>query len=236
MRNWDEEIASRIKGWQRDSRLPEPASAPPTQRVADAAREKYRRDWRRVKRARFNASKRLERKDEASMMALAMAGMFGFIIPYFVEVFEETISQHLVNVLDFTSFIAGGLSLVVGLIELSKDYKTRAAALHRCGLRVNKCVRALEARPNLEQSGLDKIVSSYELALEECGENHNSVDDKLGVVRDRLKQVASPEERKQAGRALTLLRLRELIDIYCLYLLIWLAPIAIGILVWYRFE
>ena len=72
------------------------------------------RKWRRVKSARFNAAKRLERQDEASTIALAMAGVFGFALPYFVVVFRSSLSEHLVNVLEFSGFTIGGLSLVVG--------------------------------------------------------------------------------------------------------------------------
>lgn len=112
--------------------------ARPRQPVSSLAlRERYLRDWKLVKRARFNAAKRYERKQSASTIAFALAGIVGFLFPIYALVFREALSVHSENVLDFTAFVMGGLSLMLGLIEQAKDYPAKARRFDHCGRRVN---------------------------------------------------------------------------------------------------
>ncbi len=234
--SWDDTVSDRVRDWQQRASLS--SAQPPEQLSASDAdvRELFIRKWRRVKSARFNAAKRLERQDEASTIALAMAGVFGFALPYFVVVFRSSLSQHLVNVLEFSGFTIGGLSLVVGLIEQARNYRKRSAALHRCGLQVNKCLRRLEAQPSMDQHNLEQLIYSYDRALEECEENHNDRDDRKGVTSLRLKAAKTDEERVVLRRELRWLSLCELFEIYRLYLMIWIVPSIVAIVVWVKLS
>jgi hypothetical protein len=97
-----------------------------------AATHAYLRDWRLVKRARFNAAKRFERKQNASTIAFAFAGIIGFLVPVYALLFKDALTAHTKNVLDFTAFITGALSLGLGLMEQAKDYPAKARRFDQC--------------------------------------------------------------------------------------------------------
>src|SRR3979409_646541 len=111
----------------------EPRSRPPPA----SARDKYLGDWRLVKRARFNAAKRYERKQSASTIAFALAGIIGFLVPVYTLIFKEALGEHTKSVLDFTAFVTGSLSLILGLIEQAKEYPAKVRQFDLCGRRVN---------------------------------------------------------------------------------------------------
>ena len=114
-------------------------------------RDKYLRDWKAVKRARFNAAKRFEKKQSASTLAFALAGVIGFLLPVYTLLFTYALAIHTKNVLDFTAYVTGALSLMVGLIEQAKDYPARARRFDLCGRRVNALVRLVLAFSHHEQ-------------------------------------------------------------------------------------
>ncbi len=190
------------------------------------------RKMRRVKSARFNASKRLEKRHEASITAFAMAGVFGFVLPVFALIFTQSVSEHLKNVLEFTGYVAGALSLVIGLTEQARDYKPRAHALHRCGLRVNSVVRRLEISTFRSDEEMASLINAYDKALEDCPENHNDIDFDLALMRERLAYAEDEAERLKAKREMATLEWRAWFEIYWLYLIVWIAPIITGALVW----
>ena len=104
-----------------------------------------------MKRARFNAAKRFEKKQSASTLAFALAGVIGFLLPVYTLLFTYALAIHTKNVLDFTAYVTGALSLMVGLIEQAKDYPARARRFDQCGRRVNALVRRL-AFPHTSRS------------------------------------------------------------------------------------
>lgn len=190
------------------------------------------RKMRRVKSARFNASKRLEKRHEASITAFAMAGVFGFVLPVFALIFAQSVSEHLKNVLEFTGYVAGALSLVIGLTEQARDYKPRALALHRCGLRVNSVVRRLEISTFQSDEEMAGLINAYDKALEDCPENHNDIDFDLALMRERLTYAEDEGERVKAKTEMARLEWRAWFEIYWLYLIVWIVPIITGALVW----
>lgn len=212
--------------------------------AADAARrasprEKYLKDWKLVKRARFNAAKRFERKHYASTVAFALAGIFGFLIPIGTGTFQDGMSAHTKNVLDFTGMITGSLSLVLGLIEQAKDYAAKARQFDQCGLSVNKALRRLTILSSHSPADLEAVIAEYEQALAECGENHDDIDNEIAHAQqdyDDWKHAAKadplPPKAPHLRRRLAFLRLREATGIYGLYAAIWILPLIIGWLIW----
>ena len=68
-------------------------------------------DWQLVKRARFHAADRLERRGSASLITLSMVALYGGLITVFVLIFKDSLSAHGRNVLDWMSVVANWLTL-----------------------------------------------------------------------------------------------------------------------------
>lgn len=200
-------------------------SEPPPPR----AYEKYLRDWKAVKRARFNAAKRFERRQSASTLAFAVAGVIGFLLPFYVLLFKDALAPHTKNVLDFTAYVTGALSLLVGLIEQAKDYPSKAHRFDRCARRVNALVRRLAfAAPH--DYDLYPLIEQYERALEECGENHDDIDYAIALAQQQLEEAF---DREAARSELRRLKLLESASIYWLYAATWVTPALFGIFLWW---
>ncbi len=193
-----------------------------------SARDKYLRDWKIVKRARFNAAKRFERKQSASTLAFAFAGVIGFLLPFYVLLFKDALATHTKAVLDFTAYVTGALSLLVGLIEQAKDYPAKSRRFDLCGRRVNLLARRLALSVRHDQD-LYPLIEHYERALEECGENHDDIDYDIALAQQQLEETV---DKDGAKHQLARLKLIEGVTIYWLYAAIWVIPALVGILLW----
>ena len=209
-------------------RPPYDLAAAPQRRPARAY-EKYLRDWKVVKRARFNAAKRFERRQSASTLAFVLAGVVGFLLPFYVLLFKDALAVHTKNVLDFTAYVTGAMSLLVGLIEQAKDYPAKARRFDLCGRRVNALVRRLSfAAP--QDYDLYPLIEQYEQVLEGCGENHDDIDFDIALAQQQLDEAFDKESAK---RELQRLKLNETATIYWLYAATWVTPALVGILLWW---
>jgi len=206
------------------------------------ARAKYLRDWRIVKAARFNAAKRLERKQAASLLAFALAGTAGFVVPFFTLMFADKLVPHTKNVLDFACYVSGALSLSIGLVEQAKNHPAMSQRFHKCGLAVNSVLRRLRNAPYPDESLLDELTRAYEQALSDCDHNHDEIDQTIAFTKDALdaaRHFATVNPRSLAEdhlrtleKRMRLLRLQELAHIYWLYTAVWLGPAVLGFIVW----
>jgi hypothetical protein len=213
-----------------DAVRPKPSLAA-TGRQRSPMHEKYLKDWGRVRRARFNAAKRCERQQNASTLAFALAGIIGFLVPFYALLFNDVLSPHTKNVLDFSAYVTGMLSLTLGLIEQAKDYPAKARRFEICGRRVNRVLRDLAINRLNGDEELRPYVEAYEHALEECGDNHDDIDFAIAMVQTDLSE-GSGDERVKAAARLWRLKLYERYTIYGLYTAVWLLPLMIGICLW----
>ena len=201
-----------------------------TGRRPATAREKYLKDWKLVKRARFNAAKRFERKQSASTLAFAFAGVIGFLIPFYTLLFKGSLTTHTKNVLDFTAYVTGSLSLIIGLIEQAKDYPAKARRFDLCGRRVNSVLRRLTTTPITYDQELHPLLEEYERALEECNDNHDDIDYDIAKAQQELEDSPNKEKaRKRVGR----LKMIERVQLYWLYAATWVLPMLIGGVLWW---
>jgi SMODS and SLOG-associating 2TM effector domain family 5 len=207
-----------------------------------AVRAKYLGDWRTVKGVRFNAAKRFERKHTASLLAFAVAGTVGFVVPFFTLLFTDSLTAHTKNVLDFASYVSGALSLSIGLVEQAKNYPALAARFHVCGLKVNSVLRKLRNSPAPDERVLNALVQEYEHALHECGTNHDEIDRSIAQANQALEDARHPKTAKpgsamkaiqRAERKLWVLKWKEIVQIYWLYWCVWLGPSALALIVWF---
>lgn len=202
--------------------------APPPQSMA---RAKYLRDWNTVRRARFNAAKRFERKNEASTLAFAIAGIVGFLVPVYTLIFRDDISQHVKNVLDFTAYITGAMSLILGLIEQAKEHSAKALRFDTCARQINSVLRRLATTPTVTDQDLQPFIAQYEKALEDCGDNHDQIDHEIARTQSAIDEATSRIDKEEAEKRLTRLKWRECAETYWLYVFIWCTPIIIGVII-----
>lgn len=202
--------------------------------IAETAhlRAKYMRDWSIVKRARFNAAKRFERRQSVSVLAFAVAGICGFLVPYFTLQFDHSLAPHSKRILDFTSQTAGMLLLIIGLIEQARDYPAQARRLDKCGRDVNKVLRRVSMLNPIETEELGRIVADYEKALEECEINHDHIDRDIAQAEDDLRHEDA-SRRAEAKKRLFWLKWSERTQIYSLYVTTCFAPVAVGVVMWF---
>ncbi len=251
-------IHPRNSGVERSSSpAPTTAAAPHAQTdIHDQAnqlaviRKRYIRDWTLVKRARFNAAQRLKEKNDASLLAFAIAGVVGFVFPFFTILFAEELSKFTIRTFDFVAYITGGLSLTLGLMDQMRDNGGLAKRFHTCGMEVNKALRQLRNNPAITSEKLDELVRQYERALEACDANHDAIDEELSEAQARIRQAERNEksfiehggittvpdsilqELADARKSLNKTKFRLTVQTYRLYYCVWLLPTLIGLLAW----
>ena len=186
-----------------------------------------------MKRARFNAAKRFERKHAASTLAFAVAGIVGILVPFYSLLFKDILFAHTKNVLEFTAYVTGGLSLMIGLIEQAKDYQAKARAFHDCGRKINQALRRLQMGRAPSDAELLPFVEQYEKALLECADNHDEIDYEIARADEVLKERLGTAAESDARRTLRKLKRLELVQMYWLYATTWIAPRVIGALLYF---
>lgn len=187
--------------------------------------------WRVVKRARFNAAKRLERKHRASTMAFVIAAIIGFLSLPFELLFDNSLEPLTKRIVQFSAYVTGVLSLTLGLIEQARNYPSRARHFDQCAKRVNSIVRDLETTPMRCVEELKPFVKQYEAALEEFEENHDDLDYDIAKATDAL-TMDRGAGRKSHQRKLKWLRTVENVHIYGIHGSTWVLPIVIGLIIW----
>jgi hypothetical protein len=206
-----------------------PRIVTPTFGASQAVRNQILGDWQLIKSARFNAAKRLERRQNASTLAFAVAGVFGFVLPFFLLRFDSALSQHARNVVDFTAFLSGALSLTLGLVEQAKNYPSRARRFDLCGRRINDVRKRLQVSSAATDMELSPFLEEYAKALEDCDENHEEID--LELARAWHEWNARRTDAA-AHKAYCRVRRRLTWQIYRLYAVVWGLPPLIGFLTW----
>ena len=196
------------------------------------AKEKFARDWKLVKRARFNAAKRYEHKNDASILAFAVAGMAGFLVPVYTLIFKDDLTAHLKNALDFSSYVTGAMSLILGLVEQAKEHSEKSRRFDLCGRQVNSVLRKLNTTSITSEDDLKRLVGEYERALEKCVENHDDIDYELAKAQQAVEDARDEETKKQALKSLRWTKWQRAVQTYWLYAFIWLSPLVFGIFLW----
>jgi len=118
-------------------------------------------------------------------------------------------------VIEFTAYLSGALSLVLGLVERGSNHQERARRFHECGLQVNKLQRDLEASSLQSDEQLRPYLTAYDHALRHCGHNHAKIDEELAKCSDRVRW-------KVVGRLS--------LQIYGSYVAVWVLPTIIMLL------
>ena len=187
-------------------------------------------DWRLVKRARFNASKRLRNRYEAGQFAFAVSGVYGFLVPLFLLQFDGYLTNFAAMVISFVAAVAGALSFTIAIQYQQKDFKLRAGQLHECARRINNLSRHLAATRVARTEDLRPFIHHYDEVLATC-ENHDDVDFALARLTDNPKRLDAEEldewKRERWRQTWRLYR-----QTYTVCVIVWLLPIFTGLIVW----
>jgi exonuclease VII small subunit len=232
-----ERSPNRATNGSMDVRLQRPTTQPQSWYSAElfTARARYLRDWTIVKRARFNAAKRFERKHDASTLAFALAGVVGIALPFYTQLFGPALAPHTKSVLEFYGYITGALSLGLGLVEQAKGYESRSRRFDECGRRVNAIVRKLRNNPTLDEVTLDEMVREYERAIDICDVNHDAIDHDIALAEEDREAARAHGETEQRTASSRVQRLRawETFGIYWLYGVVLVGPTLLAMLIWW---
>ena len=201
--------------------------------VLDEARRlksKLMYDWQLVKRARFNASRRLRNRYDAGQFAFAVSGIYGFLVPLFLLQFDGYLSNFAAMVISFVAAVAGALSFTIAMQYQQKDFKLRAGQLHDCALKINELRRHLSATQVTDPAELRPFINHYNSILSAC-ENHDDIDFALARLTDNPKKL-SPEELRGWKYERWLLKWRLYRQTYTICAVVWLLPLITGTIVW----
>ena len=190
---------------------------------------KYIRDWALVKRARFNAAKRYERKQNASISAFVVCGICGFLIPFYTLLFQDVLNVNTRNLLEFTSYAIGSISLILGLVEQARGYSDKQRRFYDCAINVNKVLRHLRSANISKNEDLIPYIREYEHIVDHCGENHDDIDYSIAILQGQLGQ-GDDHNRAVIEKKLFRLKLYESFVVYRIYLILWGVPLIIAMI------
>ena len=200
-------------------------------------KRKYQESWTLVKRARFNASKRLERKQSAGIVTLAIVALYGGLISVFNLMFKHRVGADTRDVLEYVAVVSSWLTLIIGLTEQQKNYGSNARELHDCARDVNDLQKQLAATPIYNEQQLTPFLAHYRAIMEKCRPNHDDIDFSLAeasVSKDRQHHLQQSGEWNAAAQRRTQIwmRIQTWWNTYSFYLAIAITPPLVGFALW----
>ena len=234
------------------SRLPSPALAAEIARVIPGRfgggpaaipaaehplKRKHLDSWTLVKRARFNAAKRLERKQSAGIVTLAIVALYGGLISVFNLMFKHRVGGDTRDILEYVAVVSSWLTLIIGLTEQQKNHGANARELHDCARDVNDLQKQLAATPIYDEAALQPFLGRYREIMERCRPNHDDIDYQLAeatLSKDEHQRRAASGEWNAARhrRYVRTMRWWHYANTYWFYVAIWTTPPLVGLALW----
>lgn len=143
--------------------------------------------------ARYNAARRLRRRDWFATFSIAMFSAIGIALTVVQKVYVPKEGSDLDNYLTVLSVFIGLFVIVISLIEWGFSGSVKADTLHRNAELLNhyqrKIAQALAASGDPSHEVVTQLREEYEAIKDSCPCNHEPVDDVLFRAQHRL----SPE-------------------------------------------
>jgi hypothetical protein len=198
---------------------------------------KHVEDWKLVKRARFNAAKRLERKQSAGIVTLAVVALYGGLISVFNLMFKHRVGADVRDILEYVAVVSSWLTLIIGLTEQQKNYGANARELHDCARGVNDLQKQLAASPIQSGSDLAPFLQRYNFLVDRCRPNHDDIDYRLAeatIPKDERARLVAARQASEAQLKWALRKARALyhLNTYWWYVAVGLAPSIVGLALW----
>lgn len=148
--------------------------------------------WR-TEGARFNAARRLRRRDWFATFSIGAFSAFGIGVSFVQKVYEVTAGTPADKYLTALSVCLGLFVIVISLIEWGAGGSVKAESLYQNAQELNAFQRKL-AQALMEMSGGRVLTSDeitgfreeYERIKSGCAYNHEPVDDQLFLAQQRF--------------------------------------------------
>jgi SMODS and SLOG-associating 2TM effector domain family 5 len=141
--------------------------------------------------ARYNASRRLKRREWVSTTSLALLSALSIAVAYSQKVYAKG-GTSLDDYLSVVAMGIGVLLLVTSLLEWGAGYGVRAAELFKNAelltnyqLKVAQTLQAMESGGAVTLQEVDSLRLEYETVKDRCTTNHQPIDDALFRAQKR---------------------------------------------------
>lgn len=183
--------------------------------------------------ARYNAARRLRRRDLFATFSIAMFSAIGIGLAVLQKVYVQKGTSDLDNYITILSACIGLFVLVISLIEWGFSGSVKADALHRNAELLNRHQRriaqilAFYGEPS--EAVVNELREAYESIKDSCPYNHEPLDDELFRAQHRL----SEEYRDMNGKPKMSwakgmwARLMDQLNSVQIFLVFWLVVIAL---------
>ncbi|HAX20570.1 MAG TPA: hypothetical protein DCY64_09835 [Hydrogenophaga sp.] len=155
-----------------------------------------RTDAWRTAGGRYNAARRLKRRELVATVSLAFFSASSVALAFLQRIYVSTPGSAMDNYLTALSVCLGVFLLVISLIEWGSGNGAKADALHKNAEALNAHARKIKQKLSELDSGqqlswiaVNELRAEYELIKVGCSENHDPLDDLLFLAQKRF----SPE-------------------------------------------
>jgi hypothetical protein len=155
--------------------------------------------------ARFNADRRLRRRDWFATFSIAMFSAVGIAIAVVQSVYSIKPGSSLDNYLTTLSVCIGLFVIVISLVEWGASNSVRASALHQNAEALNELQRKVAQALAENSDGraflageIDSFRREYEDLKERCRFNHEPIDFEVFMAEHRLSPEFSDKDGKPA--------------------------------------
>lgn len=142
---------------------------------------------------RYNAARRLKRREFVSTISLAFFSASTVALAFLQRIYAAQPGSQLDNYLTFLSACLGVFLLAISLIEWGAANGAKADALHRNAESLNsfsrkvaQTVAELDAGGAVSWPNVDQLRVEYETIKDSCSQNHEPLDDRLFFAQKRM--------------------------------------------------
>jgi len=204
--------------------------------------EKLRTDAWRTSNSRYDAARRLKRRDLLATFSISMFSALTVAIAFFQKLYGPGPSTWLDNYLTAFTVCLGICILVISLIEWGVSNGVRSAALYRNAEELNSFQRELsqklvefESKGILSIGEINTAREKYEQIKKSCEHNHSPIDDwHVRAVRRHSPEFCDTNKRPtmhwiEAER----IRVAWTISTISYFGILWLIVVGLSILPFY---
>nr|WP_067287220.1 SLATT domain-containing protein [Marinobacterium profundum] len=135
--------------------------------------------WR-TKGARFNAHRRLNKKQNLVVFVTSVSSIHLISLSILQISNVLLITERQDSLISFSSIIVSIVILVYGLVEGGKNYGLLSEVHHRCGIEIDRVYKRIFTSGNI--ADLLNISDTYDDLLQKFSTNHDLIDDQFFIA------------------------------------------------------
>lgn len=143
--------------------------------------------------ARYNAARRLKRREFTSVLSLALLSSLSVAIAFLQRIYSPQGGTPLDNYLTALAGCFGIFLLAISLVEYGARHGAKADALHQSAedltalqLKIAQCMAELDSGFSVTWDSVSALRVEYETMKSRCRENHEPIDDRLFLSQRRF--------------------------------------------------